>query len=485
MTRGGIGVIVGLRRADTVSVDGRGTGGDARRVSVVDGLKARRPTGQWPSLLAGLILACASGGAWAQLALPDLPVTTDQEAQSVAQRPRPDYDPLGIRAGSFLIFPTFGLVGAYDSNIFATPNDVKGDFYTSLQPTVSVRSDWNNHALNFTAGGEIRRYADQVSENQSNGLAAVTGRLDVQRDFYFLGEINYQLAHEDRSTPDTLFNQKNPTQYQQSGLALASVYQGGRIGLRLDGTINYFTYDNGVTSLNTPIIETDRNRFEYVVTPRVSYEIIPGYNAFIKAPVNWREYQSSFNQFGYNQSSHGYEFDAGTAVKITNLIVGEVYVGYLRQEFDGGESAANIAAGAAPLQPTSGLGFGGNLLWNITELTSLRANLARSVQESYFIPASGPGQAPPGSYTESSFSLSAEHELLRNVLLNGLVGYINDAWQGNPRVDNSYQATLGVRYLINRYLNAALNASYEQRVSNVSLGDYTREIITARINTQF
>jgi hypothetical protein len=305
------------------------------------------------------------------------------------------------------------------------------------------------------------------------------------RDFYLLGGTSYQLQHEDRSTPDTLYNQKSPTQYQVAGAQLAAVYNGGRIGLRLDGLVNYFTYDNGVTTLNVPVIETDRNRIEYTVTPRVSYEIVPGYSAFIKAPINFRQYQSQFNAFGYNQDSWGYEIDAGTAVKITSLITGEIYVGYLTQNYTGGRSPAVIAAGGPPLQSDSGVSFGGNLLWNITELTSIRANLGRAVEESYFIPASGSGQAPPGSYIESSVSVSVEHELLRNILLTGLVGYVNDAWESNPRVDNSYQADGGVRYLINRNLNAAFDASYRQRQSNAFGGDYSREVIMARINTQF
>jgi hypothetical protein len=435
--------------------------------------------------LVGCLVLFAGGSAWAQLALPDLPVTLDPEQQSVAQRPRPDYDPLGIRAGSFLIFPSVGLAETYDSNIFAVPSGVVGDFYTTVTPTVTAHSDWNNHSLNFMAGSEIKRYVDQVSENVSNYLAAVTGRLDVLHNFYFLGGLNYQQQHEDRSTPDTIFNQKNPTEYQVAGFEGAAVYTSGRVGLRLDNTINYFTYDNGITSTGVTIPETDRNRFEYTVTPRVSYEIVPGYNAFVKAPINWRQYQSAFNTFGYNQDSWGYEIDAGTAIKITNLIVGEVYAGYLQQDYTGGRSAAVITAGQPPLTNASGVSFGGNLLWNVTELTSLRANLGRSVQESYFIPSNAPGQAPPGSYIESSVSLSAEHELLRNVILTGLVGYINDDWQGNPRDDNSYQADLGVRYLINRHLNALLDASYRQRQSNAVGGDYTREIVMARLNTQF
>ncbi|MCI0430482.1 MAG: outer membrane beta-barrel protein, partial [Rhodospirillales bacterium] len=42
-----------------------------------------------------------------------------ERAQSVFERPRPDYDPLGIRAGGFLIYPQVELGEAYNDNIFA------------------------------------------------------------------------------------------------------------------------------------------------------------------------------------------------------------------------------------------------------------------------------------------------------------------------------------------------------------------------------
>ena len=44
---------------------------------------------------------------------------------TVMSRPRPAYDPLGIRVRSFFIYPSLSVGGQYDSNINATPNNTK------------------------------------------------------------------------------------------------------------------------------------------------------------------------------------------------------------------------------------------------------------------------------------------------------------------------------------------------------------------------
>ena len=78
------------------------------------------------------------------LGTPSLAVA--QQAQSdepdpnipVQHRPRPDYDPLGIRAGSFLVFPSLTLSGLYDSNVFATKHDTDSDVAGIVAPVVEV-----------------------------------------------------------------------------------------------------------------------------------------------------------------------------------------------------------------------------------------------------------------------------------------------------------------------------------------------------------
>jgi hypothetical protein len=396
---------------------------------------------------------------------PEAPEATNPERQSVLQRGRPDYDPLGITAGSFVIFPQVDVDEAYNSNVFVTTNSAKGDFITSLLPSVAVNSNWNSDALNFTASGNINRYAKQVSENNSNASASVNGRLDVERDIYFTGILGYQLLHEDRTSPDTVVNQKNPIEYQLATAKAGFVREPGRLGLRVDGEADWLSYNNGVTSTGTTIPETDRNHAVYIGTPRVQYEIAPGYHAFIKTPFNDRVYQNTRDHTGFDRNSKGYEVDAGTALDLGHVLTGEIYVGYLDQGYDDSR-----------LKTVSGANFGGNLLWNVTAVTSLRLSAIRTVEETTLSPAS--------SYLQTVVSPSVEHELMSNVLLTSGFNYMVQDFQGVTRTDDTYAATAGLRYLINRNASVGLDGTYQWRRSNAALTDYDQDIVLAKLRLQ-
>lgn len=394
------------------------------------------------------------------------PETSVPERQSVSQRARPDYDPLGLRMGSFLLFPSADLTEEFNSNVFVTQTGAQSDFFTSLRPAMTLASDWNNNALNFHTDGEIRRYAKTVSENESNFNASTNGRLDIQRDVYLTGGLGYQLGHEDRTSPNTVTNEKSPTLYQLGSATAAFVHESGKLGARLTGEINDYTFNNNVTSTGTPIPESYRDRVEYDATPQVSYEYIPGYHAFVRTPLNWREYNTEVDPLGFKQSSHGYEVLAGTTVGLGQIINGEVYIGYFQQNYDD-----------ARLTSPAGLDFGGNLLWNVTPIDSIRAGLARTVQETTLQPAS--------SYLETDASVIGEHELLRNVLLSANATYSNQAYQGVSRTDNIYAGGIGGRYLITRNLSAGLSGTYSDRTSNTPGNSYKQTIVMANLRLQY
>jgi hypothetical protein len=434
------------------------------------------------ALVTALAAVAASSSAFGQVQLPGAgpgtygvtPTQAAPELQSVSQRPHPEYDALGIRAGSFIVFPTADLSENYDSNVYAIPTGVKSDFYTELAPDVAVDSNWNNHALDFDVGSDTRRYNKQVSENTTDAHAAVNGRLDYLRDIYFLGGLKYQRLHEDRTSPDSLVGQKNPTKYQVAGAGLGYVHESGRLGFRIDGDTNFYSYDNAQTATGATVVETDRNRVEYEVKPRLQYEIIPGYNAFVQASGNWRTYQAKFDQNGFQRDSSGWEVDAGTAIELTRLIVGEIYAGYLSQSYTDSR-----------LRTASGVGFGSNLLWSVTELTSVKFTAQRAVQETIVTNTVGTTVVPAASDLQSNVGVSVEHELLRNVLLTAGVGYTRDDFQGISRTDDSYSGSAGGRYLINRYLSANLNFTYTKRDSSQSINNFDRELVMAQIHTQF
>lgn len=390
----------------------------------------------------------------------------DIERQSVLQRPRPDYDPLGAPVGSFLLYPSVDVSETYNSNVFVTPTDVKADLLTTVAPSVQLRSNWNNDALNFVSSGQIKRYAEQVGEDYTNALVGTDGRLDIERDVYLTGRLSYQLQHEDRASPNTLVNQKNPTEYQEASAGTQYVHASGRLGLQVGGSVDYYTYNNEQTLTGTIIPETGRNRVEYGFGPRVSYELVPGYEAFVQAHGNYRQYFSEFSTSGLDATSRGYSVDAGTAVHLGATLNGEVFAGWFAQDYND-----------ARLSPASGPHFGGNLLWNVTQETSVRGGLTRDVEETIVVGAS--------SYLQTLASITVEHEVRRNVLVNGNVAYMVQDFEGVARTDTSYLAGIGARYLITRNLNSGVNVTWSQRDSTAPGNNYDQYLISADIRVQF
>jgi len=416
------------------------------------------------ALGAAIVLAVAADAARAQQ-VQQAPEATIPERQSVFERARPDYDPLGIRLGSFLAYPTARLAETFDSNVFATTNNTRNDFYTTFNPGVAIRSDWNVHSVALQASSLTKRYTSLVSENITNLLVAGSGRLDILRDIYVRGGAGYQLLHEDRSSPDSLVTGKKPVEYHVTSANLGYVHEAARLGARVDATVDSYSFNNATSNTGATLIQKDRDRIVYAITPRVSYEIVPGYHAFAQASGNLRDYVAKTDQRGFHRSSHGYEADVGTAIDLTHVINGEVYVGYLSQYYDDTRLPTN-----------RGVGFGGNLLWNVTQLTSLRATMARTIEETTQFASFGAAAVDASGYIQSAVKLTAEHELLRNVLLSAYASYVNSNYNGINRTDDQYEANIEGRYLINRILTVSADFTYTKRESNVIGVAYDRAI---------
>jgi len=392
------------------------------------------------------------------------PETTIPERQSVFERARPDYDPLGIRLGSFLAYPSARLAETYDSNVFATTSNTKDDFYTTFSPSIAIRSDWNVHSVALQASSQTKRYVSLVSENVTNFAVSGDGRLDILRNIYARAGAGYQLLHEDRSSADNV-NGKKPVEYHVTSASLGYVHEPGRLGARVDATIDSFSFNDATSGTGAPIVQRDRDRIVYAITPRVSYEIVPGYHAFVQASGNVRDYARKTDVNGFHRSSHGYEVDVGTAIDFTHLINGEVFAGYLSQLYDDSR-----------LKDESGIGFGGNLLWNVTPLTSLRATMARTIEETTQFATVGGVNFDSSGYLQTALRLTAEHELLRNVLLSAYVSYVNSDFQGISRTDDQYETNVEGRYLLNRNLSLNADLTYTKRDSNVVGVSYDRVV---------
>lgn len=416
----------------------------------------------------GLLLisvsALATVGAHAQTNQPNQPLGDVVRGATVTERQRPDYDPIGVRLGGFFLLPALSVQESYNSNIFATNTNEQSDFITSIEPKVDLRSNWNNHALNLHADTRIVRFADHDNEDFEDYTLATDGRLDVQRDFRLFGGAGYRVRHEQRSSPNDQGGSE-PTEYDVLGLNLGVEKQFNRVSTRLDAKRDTYSYDSVRTSGGTTIDQGDRDRDQTEIALRTGYEFTPLREVYLLGAYNFREYDRATDRNGFRRDSDGYTIAVGTEYDLTGVTFLDAFVGYTVQDYDD-----------ARLQELKGWTAGAKLTWNVTRLTTLTGTLSREVEETILNNASG--------YFATRAEIRADHELLRNLLLNASLGYENDEFEGISRDDDYYLAGLGAKYLMNRFLSVSGGYGYRTRNSNAANADFDENVVFLRLTGQ-
>lgn len=376
------------------------------------------------------------------------------------QRPRDNYEIPGTRVGGVVIEPTGSIGGSYDSNVFAAPNHAKSDFVATEQVGVKIQPELPRHAVALQAQAEFRQNATYSSENVNNVAVAANGRIDVAPNAYFLGGGAYELLHEDRGALVAV-NGREPTQFTVVSGNAGFVIEPAPMGLRLDASVDSYAYNNVVLPSGASFNQTVRDRIVYALTPRISYAITPQYNAFLRAVVNTRDYNTSVGPDGIARDSDGYQADAGIAFNFPGLTAGEFYIGYVQQDY------------RHTAKPIQAVDFGANFVWRPAETTSVRLNLSRSVEESALPGAAG--------FLQTAVKLAIEHEVMRDVLLLGSAAYIKAEFPALSSSADIFELSAGTRYYLAPGLSAGLEYVYRHRSSMAALPGYTREIVGVRV----
>jgi hypothetical protein len=388
--------------------------------------------------------------------------------QTVIQRPRPDYDPIGMRVGDFFWFPHAEVDEVFNSNIFALPSPTS-DLITVLQPGFDLLSSLPRNAINLHAGAAAGFYARDPTQNTATGFVSTDGRLDIDAQSRFFGSAGVAHLYTPRTSPNSPGAAAEPLTYNSYTAAFGYEQTGRRVGYEADVAVTAAQYNpiplvgGGSTS------QSSSNSIIPQAAMRVSYEFIPDYRAYVRASGSVYDYLVT-PPGGVSFDSTVYRVDAGLQILPRHLIYGEVYAGYLIQSFH-----------TSSLGSTSALDVGGRLVWNVTPLTTLNFNAIRAFQSTN--PTSGTG----AGYLQSVFLASADHELRHNILLNARAGFENDSYQGISRNDNIIYAGAAVRYLLNRNLYLAGSYAYQKRTSSGSAAGipYSQSIVMLRLGAQF
>jgi hypothetical protein len=410
------------------------------------------------ALFGASVLALVAGTAAAQ-----------SKVISAGEKAARDNAPMGVRAGSFLIVPKVDVDGEYNDNIYATQNNEKSDFITTVRPEVAVKSNWSRHAVNGLARVETKKYADNNSEDQDNYLVALDGRADVIRDTSIGGGVAMARDHEERGNPNAIASGVEPTEFETM-TGRVGLYRGlGKANARLDSEAKNIDYKNGRTAAGALVDNNLRDRNEYTQSLRLGYKVTPEIEGFVKGSIDSRVYDRKGSAANRNRSNHGQSYVAGAAFDMTGKTKGEVYAGVAERNYsDNGFKDIS--------EPT----FGGKVTWNFSELTTVKAAIDRGIEETTLGASSG--------YVGTNYTVGVEHALMRNVVLRANAGMANNEYKGfaaNQREDDIITAGVGADYWFNRCFKAALDYGYTDRDSNVTGGDYSRNTVLVRLTATY
>jgi len=382
-------------------------------------------------------------------------------AQGVFDRPRPDYDPIGVPAGGFRIFPTLDVGLFQDDNVYRTQTNTREDIFVEVAPAIAVRSQWAVHMLNIAANLQRYVYRNLSSESQTNWFAGGDGRLDILRGIYFTGAGDYAELHEPRTSPDLPGFAAKPTEYANPHGQGALTYHPFRVGIEAGGIFDRFQYQDTPLVGGTFLHNKDRDREIYQAYAKLSYDFSPGYAVFVRGTYDQWKYDLKADRTGVDRDSDGEHFDAGLSLQVTQLVRGEIFGGYLDQHYK------------APLINISGPGYGSTLDWYPLEVLTIHLIASRTQNATTITGASATDDQHVG--------VGLDYELARDFLVQTTAGYTHSAFSGTTRIDKYSDAGVGLTWLVNRLISVSGRYAYSRRDSSLAGQNFADNVFSIRI----
>ena len=378
-------------------------------------------------------------------------------------RQQPGYESVGIRAGPWMFSPALTAGGRYNSNVFASNSDKRGDLSAVIAPSLGISSLWDRHSLDVQGDVRSINYRKFSGLNQTDANLRVRGRIDLWQDAAILTNFRVASLHEGVGSLTSPTGAVEPTPYN-TATGDVTYWQkinrfAGSFGVRRD----VYNYGSTRAQDGSIINQDSRDGHVDVAHGRLDYALSGDVGVFSAFEVNRRNFRGTATQ---PLSSDGYRSLTGLNIQLGHLVSGEIGAGYASQRFD--DPTIGTIAGPS---------YRAQLNWSVTRLLDLHFKADRAVTQA--------SDTVAGGIRADAFQLGADYELRRNVVLSVAGTYERDKFFGQPRNDKVYSTLTELKFLMNRYSYIAAQHQYVRRDSSAPLGSYDKHEVGLSVTAHY
>lgn len=382
------------------------------------------------------------------------PLTTDRRPARLA-RIEP-YDPVGIRLGTFVLFPETEILARTTDNIFSEP-DGRSDEALELSGTARLVSNWSAHAIELRGSIDSSHYNEFPSEDTKTSSVELRGRLDATRRTNLQGLLRRDYGQESRTGVDANRTSDRADIVTETA-TLALNHRFNRLSLQLRGSVSDTDYSETQRDTNR-----DRDNRETEQAIRAAWRFKPTLSAFTEVTLTQTETGAPSSNDGISRSADDRRVRAGLDFGSTGQILrGEISIGYGHQSPDD-----------ARLSDTHAFLFDANVAWRPSELTTLL--LTGSTQL-----GTSTNELTSGVVTRS-VGLEVRHAFRRYLVASAGITYIDYDYRTSTLDENAISTRLEAEYFASRGL--IFTAGYEHTAFDTSVTgqDYTTNAVWAGV----
>ena len=401
----------------------------------------------WRMALTAAVFSAAPGAVHAQLLAQyypsGIPGYESWFSDAVLDRPRGEYDPIGVRVGNFVVRPSLSQGFGYNSNVFGTAQ-AQGSALSETQGNVSATSDWSRNALDATIGFDRLQYLRYPSASTTNWTAGLGGTVDIGQDHATLSYIHAtnttaaaQIGNQIVGQPITISIDSARASYQ-AGFGQFTLEPA------LEASVNRFT---NVLVGGLPATVNNNNSFTGSLT--AGYALAPGSSLVLVASGTNTEYTTKAPGLptpDYNDVSlvGGIDYRSGSVFRYRATIGYEVRT-YIN---------TSIPGTSAPLAEL-------DVIWSPTRLTTVTGQVSNSIQNTI-------AQAGVIGYTYTNVRVTVDHEYRRNLLLQAYGEFENAAFNASNETQHVVSAGASATWLLNPKLSLVGRLTYARSTDNVN-----------------